>query len=71
MKLRVYKFKHGKRKMIRLVSRRYVGPQWTPHLARQVQEDWPLLHEGPVPPQQAGSVYKPSTSGFRNFRVKR
>ncbi len=50
--LRVYKFKNGKRKMIRLVSRRYVGPQVDPRLARQVQEAWPLLHEGPVPPQQ-------------------
>ena len=57
--------------MIRLVNRRYVGPQWT-----SVQSLGKFKKKGRYATKawfrpNSGSVYKPSSSGFRNFRVKR
>ena len=69
VKFRVYKFKHGKRKQIRLVSRSYVGPQWR-HTSLGKFKKGRYSTKASFRPR-AGSVYKASSSGFRNFRVKR
>lgn len=70
VKFRVYKFKNGKRKMVRLVNRRYVGPKWTKTSLGKFKKTGRYSTKAWFRPN-SGSVYKPSSSGFRNFRVKR
>ncbi len=67
---RVYKFKHGHRRIIREVIRRYVGSPWQRTSLGTFKKPGRYATKMFFRPAH-GTVYKASSSGFRTFRVKR